>query len=286
MKYYEKEIKDRGTPLYPLEICRKLKEEIEYFIPHHWHEELEIIIVSSGSLSISINGTGYDGRSEDIFIINRSEIHEIHTSAPETEYYAFIIPLEFLSFLNNDYCQINYLEPLISERISFVNHIDVSNPAHSKIRSELYGLIEANSRQPEAYRLFTKAASYKIIAALYEEGMITENKNGLKDSALIKDIISYIEENYASRLSLNCISERYHLSPKYFCRYFKNCFGKSFVSYLNYIRIGHARTMLLTTDEKILDIALECGFENFSYFIRKFKELNGLSPANYRSCMR
>ena len=58
------------------------------------------------------------------------------------------------------------------------------------------------------------------------------------------------------------------------------------MEYLNRYRIEQAAAMLEETDQKVLDISLECGYENFSYFIRRFRAYKNMTPAAYRKMVK
>lgn len=73
------------------------------------------------------------------------------------------------------------------------------------------------------------------------------------------------------------------MSEKYFSRYFRIATGQNFTAYLNTVRIEKAQSMLLETDETVLEIAFACGYENVSYFNRVFRSQTGFSPLQYRS---
>lgn len=73
------------------------------------------------------------------------------------------------------------------------------------------------------------------------------------------------------------------MSPNYFCRYFKQEIGKTPISFVNEYRIEKACEMLSESKVLVSDIALSAGFDNFSYFIRKFREYKGVAPNKYRS---
>ena len=73
------------------------------------------------------------------------------------------------------------------------------------------------------------------------------------------------------------------LSPAAFCRFFKRHMGKTYVEYLNEVRIGHACRMLMETDLSVTEIAYRAGFENLSNFNRRFLRLKGMNPRRYRA---
>ena len=92
----------------------------------------------------------------------------------------------------------------------------------------------------------------------------------------------YIYNNFRKPLTLEEVSSVASLSPTYFSKKFKLITGMGFKEYLNYVRLKHAQTALLTTDSSITDIALEYGFNDSNYFKDLFKKVYGKSPREYR----
>ena len=92
----------------------------------------------------------------------------------------------------------------------------------------------------------------------------------------------YIYHNYKKPLSLEEVSAQAALSPTYFSKKFKQVTGMGFKEYLNFVRLKHAQTALLTTTNTITDIALESGFNDSNYFKDLFKRVYGKSPREYR----
>lgn len=92
----------------------------------------------------------------------------------------------------------------------------------------------------------------------------------------------YIYKNYKKPLSLNEVSAQAALSPTYFSKKFKQVTGMGFKEYLNFVRLKHAQTALLTTSNTITDIALENGFNDSNYFKDLFKKVYGKSPREFR----
>jgi len=86
-------------------------------------------------------------------------------------------------------------------------------------------------------------------------------------------------------ISVEEISAMAHFNYSYFCRLFKKATGKSYIDFLNYVRISVADELLRTTDLPISLILEKTGFTSLSYFNRVFKNLNGLSPSAYRKQM-
>jgi AraC-like DNA-binding protein len=71
-----------------------------------------------------------------------------------------------------------------------------------------------------------------------------------------------------------------------FCRYFKRKTKKKFSEFVNEIRVMHARKLLTETDERVKEVAYECGYESNSYFNRQFKNSCKMSPFDFRKNIR
>jgi len=96
----------------------------------------------------------------------------------------------------------------------------------------------------------------------------------------------YLDEHYEEKLRLEDVAEFLYMNPNYFSSLFKREMGLSFVDYVNELRIGKARTLLLETDEKVYEVSIRVGYSNFSYFNKLFKRLNGVTPQAYRELAR
>ena len=102
-------------------------------------------------------------------------------------------------------------------------------------------------------------------------------------SGLVKEIILYLEDNFAQDLSLDDLSAHFHKTPEYLCSAFKSVTGETIMHYLRRIRIHHAKVLLMEApDTGIKDISRSCGFSSVSYFGRVFRETTGYTPQGYR----
>ncbi len=118
---------------------------------------------------------------------------------------------------------------------------------------------------------------YEILNA---DGYVFEVEN--TDNDRINVIYDYVQSNFQNHISLDEISTVASMTVPSFCRYFKRISGKNFTRFVNEIRIVHACRLLTEEHDSISNIALESGFNNFSYFNRIFKDITGKSPSEYR----
>lgn len=94
--------------------------------------------------------------------------------------------------------------------------------------------------------------------------------------------IAYIETHFAGPLSLGEVAEHVHLNAAYLSFLFKQETGVNFSEFLLRCRMDKACELLLTTNNKIKDIASVAGFNDYRYFCKTFKRLTGMRPQNYR----
>ncbi|MCR4922387.1 MAG: AraC family transcriptional regulator [Lachnospiraceae bacterium] len=102
----------------------------------------------------------------------------------------------------------------------------------------------------------------------------------------ILEVLSKIEESYASDLTMEDMALEAGFSTAYFSRLFKAQLGLPFSKYLTNVRIRHVEELLSQTDKSISEIALETGFSNGDYLCSRFKQRVGLSPTEYRKKSR
>lgn len=91
-----------------------------------------------------------------------------------------------------------------------------------------------------------------------------------------------VEENYAECISLKSLGEKYYINSAYLGQAFKKKYGCAFKDHLNNVRIRKAAEMMLNTDKKVYEIAMDVGYKNQEYFINKFEEEYGVTPTRFR----
>lgn len=123
----------------------------------------------------------------------------------------------------------------------------------------------------------SKSEDYEVLNA---DGFSFETE--IKDTAKIDVIFKYINENFKTHISLDDMADKVSMTVPAFCRYFKKATGKTFTKAVNEYRVVHATKLLQEEPMSITDISYECGFNNFSYFNKQFKDITGKSASQYR----
>jgi AraC-like DNA-binding protein len=155
---------------------------------------------------------------------------------------------------------------------------------------------KTNEKIARKLEKLTTKQNFEIIVGLFEILSILSESNEIEfinndfylpinnesKSDRLSDVFDYVKENYREEISLIEIAKVANLTPTSFCRMFKLKTKKSFVEYLNAIRVSNACKLLLETDKGISEIAYECGYKTASNFNQLFKKHTGTTPKEYR----
>ena len=92
----------------------------------------------------------------------------------------------------------------------------------------------------------------------------------------------YLDSHFSEKIRLDRLADQVHLSKNFFRSKFYQLMGLSPQEYLAQVRLAHARRLLRTTAQPLVDIAVSCGYDSQSYFNYVFKRLTGQTPLAYR----
>lgn len=139
------------------------------------------------------------------------------------------------------------------------------------------------------FLLVQNADTLEQLAQELKEELSILCKRRLKDQLYPQDPVSlaiqYMEENYAKPLSLAILANVVSLNYTYFSSIFKSQTGVNAIAYLQSLRIQKAKALLLSTNDRVGEIAHKTGFPDERYFVKLFKRSEGITPGEYRRAM-
>lgn len=98
----------------------------------------------------------------------------------------------------------------------------------------------------------------------------------------VNRIHEFLMKNYQNEIDLDEVADIVHMAPASVCRFFKSSTGLTVFEYLNKIKIDYSCQLLLNTDQNIVDISYDCGFNNLSHFNKQFRKFIGKTPTQFR----
>ncbi len=257
------------------------KDNIPVEIDFHNHDFYEIYLFLSGNVTYVVEGKSYKLRPKDILIINNLELHKAfaETGIPYERIVIWVNP-SFIKSLCSDNTN------LLSVFDSSYNKLNLLRP-NPDISEEIYKIAEklgtafissdfGNDLLKHAY--FMELLVY--LNRLSQNPTNGENMLGVTYNDKISKVLDYINENLNKDVSLQMLSSRFYLSKYHLLREFKKNTGYTIHRYIQQKRLIMARE-LLRENRQITEVCSQCGFGDYSNFIRSFKKEFGLSPKKY-----
>ena len=259
--------------------------EFDYTVNQHWHKELEIIYFEKGNFSFSCNGKDYMVEAPAFAFVDAGVLHGLSLKKNQLES-ALVFDSRMLSYEWYDESQRAIIEPLIHHKLKFAPFLSPKDEIWEEILPLYKKALKESQKKSVSSNLKVKLYLTEILTLLYENHFLTvtepvEEMKGYQ-AETIKKAVLYMKEHFNSKMKISDVADYVGMSEQYFCRYFKKMTGKTLTEYMNEIRVDRASEMLVNTEEKVIDIAISCGYDNISYFIKRFKHIKGITPQEYR----
>ena len=285
MPEYYIEHENSSLSEYGIEFFIQIHSQKGYTARAHIHPAIEIIYINCGKYLISVDNEEMNASGGDLLFFRANTIHSIRLVGEESgSYYVLKINPSLLFNIFPGHEQMKMTSPFLLKKPgenSLFHQNDISE-SFKRIFSSMIDSIESDG---EGFLLTERAlASLLLIDML--NNMIPEYDGDTeiteKNLSLIYECVDHINNNYASDISAEECANMLHISYSYFARLFRAVTGKTFKEYLVSVRLAKAKSILLSTSVPVTDVALACGYSNFSYFIAEYKKEFGKTPKQAR----
>jgi AraC-like DNA-binding protein len=242
------------------------------------HNEIEINYVIKGSLTYFQKDKKMKIEANQIAIFWALFPHQIINFEGDCSYFTVTIPFKrFMQFewpsffVNSIVAGQVFLHPKISETIETNNF------------ERWYSDLQKKESEPEKIALLEIYAKiYRIAHTVSFNPKLAIANNCQSDLNLVEKMAVFIASNYNNNIRISEISQSVGLHPDYANRLFKKSFGQTMKDFLTEQRIMHAQRLLLSTNEKVIEIALASGFNSLSRFNASFLASCKITPKEYR----
>lgn len=245
----------------------------------HFHSNYELIYIKNGSARIQIESKSYPLRRGSLIFISRLEAHAITASSGDYERYFVIIKGDHL----DDLVANPRLTSVFRNRPAAFCHVFDMSREEAAMELCFSGLVREYA-EDTVYSMekFNAYMSIIFITAFRLYPTAFPSMSGPFSEELFQ-IQKYLEDHFREDISISELAARYYISPNYLSRRFKQQTGYSPKQYLVNIRLARAKALLLETGAPVSAIAVQCGFQDVSNFIRLFREREGVTPNKFRS---
>lgn len=241
------------------------------FVSDHYHDHFQILYSLEGEGEITLDGTPYDFSKDKVVFIGPGSIHSIQATNKLTNLVlAFSIPA----------LQISVQDDLLSFIGKKSMHFEIDLFTASEIRP-LFRKMLYEQKNGDCYsKLSMPAYLLQIIIHLMRQ----QSNTNVQDANDMRSIQmkEYIEKHYFENITAESLSTLFGISTRYMNDIFKRKYNDTPLQYLQKIRINQAKELLLKTDQDIVSICFEVGYETLSTFYRTFRNMVGISPNKFR----
>lgn len=268
----------------------------------HAHETIELMLVTRGDISISVEGSVYPVEPGDVVIVPPNLQHRTLINSPGQvyeRYVAHVYPAYLFSKL-----AAQGLDPADYDFLTHVSVIHSQGTDTSFARfsiSSIHDIFMQNSTQTPGieykvdFEITDPSGQYKtpwyamleclLLGLIIHLGQLARNRSNLataQSHPTVDRAVRYINENYTDpSLSLAQLSQAVFTSEGHLTRLFKQFTGSSPYNYITQLRLAYA-CELLDSGVNVLDTSVQCGFHDYTAFLRAFKAAYSVTPHRYR----
>ena len=242
---------------------------ITLFPKIHWHKSLEILFFKEGVCENLIDDKIIQENSGDIVIFNAESLHCTKPVSSYAKYYCLIIDPNICNQFNFTVSEY-YLKTEINDMRLFSLIEEIQNEFTNK---------------NDHYEAAITAKVLEILTILFRD--YSSRKKNLnpkhnKNIEMIKNGIRYIKDNYTQNISIDDVAQSTGYSKYYFCHCFKEITKYTVNSYINRLRVDMAYKLISEKGYSVSDAAVECGFDDISYFTKIFKKYTSKLPSHVK----
>jgi AraC-like DNA-binding protein len=249
--------------------------------PDH-HNEIQLNLLCRGQVTYLLGAQTVQVKPGQLTAFWAAIPHQIVAYAEETEYFVATLPLAW--FLQ---CQ---LPDSLVQTLMRGNIVTEPQAARAESDSALFrqwqpDLAQGDRALREVVIMEMKTRLHRLAMTLSSQRLGSGARaprlalNGLNK---VEQMVCFIAQSYMEPITVTDIGKAVGLHPNSAMRLFKRVFGETLIDHLTHHRIFHAKRLLATTDQKIVDLAFCSGFSSISRFNAAFRRASGCTPRDYR----
>lgn len=283
---HNQEIEKRGTPLFQCgAYTTYVGNQVNRGIPWHWHEEVEVLVVCSGTILLEIAGHHYHIAAGEGAFINSGVLHSaIAVEALGCEVHSFVFHPRLIAGAAESIFEHRYINPLVKFTDLPTIHFGKEIAWHKIAILCILEAFKFYQKEAFGYELLVreKLSHLWFLIVSHYQNVLVQPTALLLDALRIKNMLNFIHTNYINQIILADIAKVASLSKRECLRCFHRTIGVTPMRYLLQYRISVSTGLLATTDASITEICKQSGFESPSYFSAVFKKLMDTTPRDYR----
>ena len=273
---------NQGFPIYVAE--NQLDRYVLGYIPWHWHEEVQLMVVTSGKILFGLQGEQHELAPGHGIFVNSGFLHMARPKEKGAAYVCIDATPKLFSSFSGSSIEEKYILPFFGSELLPAILLRRGKNWCEYVISGVMEIYQIYREKKFGYELRITAKLMEIWEKLINSDAVRKKQPMQQDSnkGTMKNIITFIESNFDKKIGLDDISKFVHLSKGECCRAFKRGADMTIFEYLIDYRIQKSAELLANSDMPISQIAMAVGFSSTSYFSEMFKKHTNQTPSEYR----
>lgn len=252
-----------------------------YAAPIHFHDDLEFIIVLSGTMKYNVNGEIVVLNKGEGIIINARQLHcGFSDDEMECEFLCILLHPILLCFSYS--FENEYVIPFIStSNIAYIK-LNAETVWQKTVYRELQTIYEVRGSQTASLKILLSFLKIWDLLLDNTSSVNTAKRMPSADLSVLKNMVGYIQKNYGEKITLSDIAAAGAVGQSKCCKIFGRYLGQTPGAYLNHYRLEESVKLLQNSNLSVTEIACAVGFGGASYYAEAFRKWAGKSPREYR----
>lgn len=279
-----REMVEHGTVAFPIACYHD--DLAKQIVPWHWHEEWELAIITEGTAVVAVDSERLVLEAGSGFFINTEVLHGAwNFDASACRFHSLVFHPRLVGGSIDSAIWQNYVQPLW-ENINLKYLIFQSDVEwHREAIDYIENAWRACVHESAGHELIVRNALSQLIFLIvgHEKGVASKpSARSMRDGSRMKAMLQYIHNHFGEEITIDNIAASAAISKSECLRCFHNTIGTTPIQYLKNYRIERAAELLTDTEDKVVDIGIQCGFQDMSYFARAFRKVKGYTPTEWR----
>ena len=279
----QKENARHGESGFPIQRYRTTLHATYQDVPTHWHEEAELTLIVRGASTYTVQLESQQVREGDIVFVPPQAIHAVTTGGGEMESDTFVFHMNLLGGGRGDLCALRYLAPLSTQKLTPPTVIRREHPLYDQLLRIIREMNRTWESREAGWELLIKAHLLTALGLMMPYCVKDSDELALRSehAEKIKVALDFMDKNYGEEIAIADVASACYFSQYHFMRFFKKYMGVSCGEYLKNLRLEKAAQAFARGNTVILDVAMDSGFRNLSYFYREFQKKYGYTPKQF-----
>lgn len=255
-------------------------------VPWHWHDELEAVVIASGSCTVATGEKRFTLSAGEGFFVNAGILHGCwDLDGSGCRFHSLVFHPRLVGGSPESRFHQDYIDPLIHDPGLQGLLLSPQIPWQKEALDAIETAWQLCSSEELGYEFGVRSSLSRLVWLLCRKHVTADTQpslRALRDGQRMKRMLEFVHDHYYEPMDTATIAASAAISESECLRCFHATIGTTPIQYVRTHRIRRAAQMLSSTSLRVADIAAQCGIPDVSYFTKTFRQIWGCTPTEFR----